>query len=123
MNNLKMNTHAPIGIVGLGLMGSSIATALILYGQKVVGLSPVNSKIDSEAPDRIKKSLAECKREGLTKKGSDELMEKIHFTAEYKDLGECWLVMECVVEDLVTKREVYSKIEDNVSATLSSILE
>ena len=118
MNNLKMNTHTPIGIVGLGLMGSSIATALILYGQKVVGLSPVNSKIDSEAPDRIKKSLAECKREGLTKKGSDELMEKIHFTAEYKDLGECWLVMECVVEDLVTKREVYSKIEDNVADTV-----
>ena len=109
MNNLKMNTQAPIGIVGLGLMGSSIATALILYGQKVVGLSPVNSKIDSEAPDRIKKSLAECKREGLTKKGSDVLMDNIHFTYLYKVFGCCWLVMECVVEDLVTKREVYSK--------------
>ena len=72
-------------------MGSSIATALILYGQKVVGLSPVNSKIDSEAPDRIK-NLSLNVKGGFDKKGSDELMEKIHFTAEYKDLGNVgWL--------------------------------
>ena len=117
-NHQKMNTEAPIGIVGLGLMGSSIATALILYGQKVVALSPVNSKIDSEAADRISKSIDECKREGLTEKGSDKLLKNIHFTSNYSDLRSCWLVMECVIEDLNIKKEVYSKIENNVDDTV-----
>tara|TARA_B100001175_G_C19508800_1_gene642429 strand:- start:1166 stop:2146 length:981 start_codon:yes stop_codon:yes gene_type:complete len=117
-NHLKMNNGAPIGVVGLGMMGSSIATALLLNGQKVVALSSINSKIDSEAPNRVKKSLVECMKEGLTEKGLPELLENIHFTSDYTDLRTCWLVMECVIEDLNIKKEVYSKIENNVDDTV-----
>ena len=38
-----------IGIVGVGLMGASIAAAMLLAGHKVVGLSPVDSDIDRSA--------------------------------------------------------------------------
>lgn len=114
INHLKMNTSAPIGIVGLGMMGSSIATGLLLSGKEVIALSSTNSKIDSEAPDRIKKSLVECLKEGLTDKDHQELLKNIHFTTDYDDLSKCWLVMESVIEDLNIKKEVYSKIENNV---------
>lgn len=117
-NHLKMNTGAPIGIVGLGLMGSSIVTALLINGQKVIALSSKNSEIDSEAPDRIKKSLVECMHEGLTEKGHQELLKNVHYTSDYTNLRPCWLVMECVIEDLNIKKEVYSKIENSVDDTV-----
>jgi len=113
-NELKINNDTPIGIVGLGLMGSSIAVALLINGKKVIALSPIDSKIDSKAPDRIKKSLIECINEGLTDRSDEDLYENIQFTTNYVDLAECWLIMECVIEDLIIKKEVYQKIEDHV---------
>ena len=113
-NYLKINKGAPIGIVGLGLMGSSIVTALLLNGQKVIALSSTNSKIDSEAPDRINKSLVECINEGLTQKDHYEFLENVKYSSDYSDLSQCWLVMECVIEDLNIKKQVYYKIENSV---------
>ena len=116
-NHLKVKKGDPIGIVGLGMMGSSIVTALLLNGQKVIALSSTNSKIDSEAPDRIKKSLIECMNEGLTQMDHHEFLENVQYSSDYDDLSPCWLVMECVIEDLNIKKEVYSKIENSVDVS------
>ena len=118
INYQKIDNGASIGIVGLGMMGSSIATALLIKGKKIVALSSTDTKIDLEAPERIKNSLLECINKGLTNKAQLELLENIHFTSDYADLRSCWLVMECVIEDLNIKKEVYSRIENNVDDTV-----
>ncbi|HEA21131.1 hypothetical protein LCGC14_1033520 [marine sediment metagenome] len=108
---MKLKNNSTVGIVGLGLMGSSIAAALALKGQKVIAIAPMASDVDETAPDRIKSSLSKCREEGLTAKTPDELMSNIHFTSDYENLKSCWLVIECVFEDLVIKQEVFKKVE------------
>lgn len=115
---MKINNNSTIGIVGLGLMGSSIAAALLLNGQKVIALSPIASKIDQEAPARVQDSIEECIKEGLTNRSRDELIDNISYTSDYAKLKGCWLVMECVFEDLLIKKDVYAKIEKNVGESV-----
>ncbi|MRI01275.1 3-hydroxyacyl-CoA dehydrogenase family protein [Kriegella sp. EG-1] len=112
---MKLKNNHTIGIVGLGLMGSSIAAALLINGQKVIAVAPIVSKIDKSAPDRIRHSLEECYSEGITTKRPDELLENITYTSDYIGLKNCWLVMECVFENLAIKQEVFKKIEACVS--------
>ncbi|MFK5972338.1 MAG: 3-hydroxyacyl-CoA dehydrogenase family protein [Flavobacteriaceae bacterium] len=112
---MELKNNSTVGIVGLGLMGSSITAALLINGQKVVAVAPVVSDIDKAAPDRIRHYLEECLREGLTTKTPDELLANITYTSDYDQLINCWLVMECVIENLAIKQEVYKKIEACVS--------
>ncbi|WP_422080473.1 3-hydroxyacyl-CoA dehydrogenase family protein [Ulvibacterium sp.] len=111
---MELNTNAKVGIVGLGLMGTSIATALLINGQKVIALEPIPSNTDQNTPNRILRALEECYREGLSTVPAGDLFKKIKFTSDYTDLKPCWLVMECVLEDLKIKQEVYGKIESSV---------
>lgn len=112
---MELKNNSTVGIVGLGLMGGSIAAALLINNQKVVGVAPVESDIDKAAPNRIRHYLEECRREGLTTKPLDELLANVTFTSDYAQLKSCWLVMECVIENLAIKQEVYKKIEACVS--------
>lgn len=112
---MELKNNSNIGIVGLGLMGASIAAALLLKNQKVVAVSPIASDIDKAAPDRIRHSLEKCLQEGLTSKTPDELLINITYTSDYASLEKCWLVMECVSENLAIKQGVYKKIEACVS--------
>jgi 3-hydroxybutyryl-CoA dehydrogenase len=112
---MELKNNAPIGIVGLGLMGSSIAAALLINGQTVVAVAPIVSDLDKSAPDRIRHALEQCLQEGLTTESSNELLENIEFTSDYAQLEKCWLVLECVVENLAVKQEVFKKIEACVS--------
>lgn len=112
---MELNNNSRVGIVGLGLMGSSIATALLINGQKVVALAPIISDTNQTAPDRIIHSLEESYREGLSTIPAKDLFQNITFTSDYADLKPCWLVMECVLENLEIKQDVYRKIESSVS--------
>lgn len=100
-----------IGVVGLGHMGSSIATALLLNKQKVVALAPTRSELDLEGPERIKKSLTESYQQQFTETPASENLKNIVFTEDYKDLSRCHLIMECVSEVIEVKKSVYDKIE------------
>ncbi|MGI9550909.1 MAG: 3-hydroxyacyl-CoA dehydrogenase family protein [Aurantibacter sp.] len=112
---MELKNNSTVGIVGLGLMGGSIAAALLISDQKVVAVAPIVSDIDKAAPDRIRHSLEECLREGLTTKTPNELLANITFTSDYAQLKKCWLIIECVIENLAVKQEVYKKIEACVS--------
>lgn len=112
---MELNNNSKVGIVGLGLMGSSIATALLMNGQKVIALTPIISDTDLTAPDRIMHALEESYTEGLSTESAKDLFQNITFTSDYTDLKPCWLVMECVLEKLEVKQDVYRKIESCVS--------
>lgn len=106
------NDHSVAGVVGLGLMGSSIVTALVLNGQDVIALAPIVSDLDQGAPERIRRALQECYDQGYTNEIPDVLLGKITFTESYADLKPAWIVMECVSEKSEIKKKVYDKIEE-----------
>jgi 3-hydroxybutyryl-CoA dehydrogenase len=98
-----------VGVVGLGLMGSSIVVSLLLSGHKVIGIAPIADDMVS-APERINSQLLHCEKSGLLNNSKEHYLSKVLFTANYETLKECAIVLECIIEKEDIKKEVYRKI-------------
>lgn len=102
------------GVVGLGLMGCSIATALLMQGYKVIAVAPLPSDLEL-APDRIVHALEESYTQAIHQHDVTALKGNLTITEDYAALGNCFLVSECVVENVEIKNNVYGMIEAFVS--------
>ena len=103
-----------IGVVGMGLMGTSIATCLLAAGHPVVGID-VSKKQLSGAKRKIRLMLREMKREGLLKSDPANAVQRLTLSPDYGSLREVALVIESAIEDIEIKKEVFRKIEASVS--------
>ncbi len=103
-----------VGVVGLGLMGSSIVTNFLIAGHEVVGIAPIPADMVGAA-DRIDAHLSQCKDLGLLKEDASYYRSRLHLSEHYTSLQGCALVLECVIEHEEIKRTVYDLIETNVS--------
>lgn len=113
---LSMNTkEIPIGVVGLGLMGCSITTCLLIAGHPVVAIAPVSSDL-LHAEKRIKDHLNKSKLNGLVNEDADYYLHNLTITEDYSELQFCQLVIECTLEDMDIKGAVFKKIEEVISS-------
>ncbi len=97
------------GVVGLGLMGSSIAAALLIAGHPVKGVAPISSDMEQALP-RITKQLKHAEQSGLLKYSLSHYLGQLSLSEDFGILKNCRLVQECVVETTSIKSEVYRKI-------------
>jgi 3-hydroxybutyryl-CoA dehydrogenase len=104
-----------VGIVGLGLMGCSIATCLLMAGHPVVAVAPLAADLD-HASERIREHLLGSYHEGLIHNDPEHYLSNLTITTDYKKLADCRLVLECIIENVDIKKEIYKKIEDVVGA-------
>ena len=110
MIELKEVTDVPVGVVGLGLMGCSIATCLAIAGHPVIGVAPIPTDV-ATAGKRIEDHLARAFMEGLVGQPPKNYLEKVVITEDYSLLKDCKIVIECTLENLEIKKSVYRKIE------------
>jgi len=103
-----------VAVIGLGLMGCSITACLLMAGHKVIAVAPITSDIDTAAP-RVTEHLKMSFKEGLTKQDPSVLLANLTITEDYSSLKDCKLVIECTLEDIEIKKQVYNKIESEVS--------
>jgi 3-hydroxybutyryl-CoA dehydrogenase len=104
-----------IGVVGLGLMGCSITTCLLMAGHKVIAIAPI--PVDMQhAEKRVVGHLVKSKEEGLISLSHDHYLKQLTVTEDYNELAPCSLVIECTLEDSDIKKEVYGKIEKVITA-------
>lgn len=111
-----MTEKIRIGTVGLGLMGSSIATCILAAGHQVTSLV----KDISEAPaarKRIYHFLVELDKEGLLTDSPSAVIEKLSITDQVKDLSGYEVVIESIIESVDEKKKVYQSLETVISAT------
>lgn len=113
INKIKPNDIS-IGVVGLGLMGSSVVAALLLSNHKVKAIAPIPEDL-SLAHDRIREQLIHCDKSGLLSRQIDSYMEQLVISENYAQLNSCSLVLECVIEISEIKESVYKKIATEVS--------
>lgn len=104
-----------IGVVGLGLMGCSITTCLLMVGHPVIGIAPVEVDLQFAEP-RITDHLQRSKQEGLINDPVESYLKSLTITTDYSKLQTCGLVIECTLEDLTIKKSVYEKIEAVISS-------
>ncbi|GAB3016398.1 hypothetical protein GCM10027284_39300 [Cyclobacterium sediminis] len=103
-----------IGVVGLGLMGTSILVSLLVSGHKVIGIAPVPADMDG-ALDRIESQLNHAAEAGLLKEPVSHYLGQLHLSEDYNKLIHCSLVQECVTEIISVKTEVYKKINQHTA--------
>lgn len=106
-----------IGIIGGGKMGKDLFDYLQNYDciSNIVVLCRREENA-REILDKFNKQLIrKVKRELLTKEQANQQKQKVLCTIDYKQLVNCDIVIENVIEDLNVKQEVISKIAKSVS--------
>ena len=100
-----------VGVVGLGLMGCSITTCLLMAGHKVIAVAPVAADLE-HAEKRIRHHLEMSQQEGLIDQSPEFYFKNLQITQDYSVLKDCKLVIECTIENIEIKKSVYQKIEE-----------
>ena len=116
-----------VGVVGLGTMGAGIAQIALLAGSDVVGRE-VSEELNERARGRIEHFLGRAVEKGkLGAEERDAALARLRTTTEVKELAECDLVIEAIVEELDAKRELFAELDrvcapDAILATNTSAL-
>ncbi|TMI95880.1 MAG: 3-hydroxyacyl-CoA dehydrogenase family protein [Bacteroidetes bacterium] len=103
------------GVVGLGLMGCSITTCLLIAEHPVVAVAPIPDDL-KHAENRITEHLRKSKEEGLVNRPPEYYLGHLIITEDYSLLKDCSLVIECTIENIDIKKSVYDKIEHVITA-------
>ena len=109
-----MEEKMTIGVVGLGLMGCSITTCLLMAGHPVIAVAPIPGDMVTAAP-RVTDHLERSRQEGLINDKPPHYLSKLLVTEDYDLLAPCGLVIECTLENLEVKNTVFKKIESVIS--------
>mmetsp|Transcript_9223 Transcript_9223/g.33812 ORF Transcript_9223/g.33812 Transcript_9223/m.33812 type:complete len:730 (+) Transcript_9223:121-2310(+) len=104
----KMNT---VAVLGGGLMGSGIATALISAGCNVL-LKEINSKFLKAGMERVDANLQSKVRKGkLSQQKKEAMMSRVQGTLDYSKFGKCDMVIEAVIENVGLKQQIFADLE------------
>lgn len=104
----------PVAVIGLGLMGRSIAACLMAAGHHVTGVTE-NLEASTGTPQRIRELLVEMVKEGLLTEPVQDVMQRFRMTAELHEIAGARMVFESVTEDLKLKRELLRRVEQVVA--------
>jgi 3-hydroxybutyryl-CoA dehydrogenase len=100
------------GVVGCGIMGSGIVEVCAKAGMQVVFVES-NEQLVSRGRQSIERSMAKAVERGkLDESSRDEALGRISGTTDFQELADADLVIEAVVEDLATKREVFHWLDE-----------
>ncbi len=104
-----------IGVIGLGTMGAGIAEVFARAGHTVVGVEKDEESL-ARGRQYLEHSTARAvKREKMTEAEQAELLGRITFSIELKDLAQADAVVEAVVESLETKKAIFRELDDIVA--------
>ncbi len=104
-----------IGVIGLGTMGAGIAEVFARNGYSVTGVEHNEESLERGRQHLQHSTDRAVKRGKLTEAEQAELIGRIAFTTELKDLADADLVVEAVVESLDVKKSIFHELDGIVS--------
>jgi len=107
-----------VGVLGCGLMGSGIAQVSATAGFDVTVLE-VEQKYLDKGFAGIEKSLSKFaerppEKGGITAQQKQEILGRLKRTTNEKDLADCDIVIEAIIESVPEKKKMYSSIDNIV---------
>jgi len=104
-----------VGVLGCGLMGSGIAQVAATGGFDVIVLEQDQKFIDKGFAG-IDKSLGRLvergpAKGGLTQEQKTEAQSHLKGTTNIKDLADCDIVIEAIIENVDEKRKTYAQLD------------
>ena len=105
-----------LAVLGAGMMGAGIA-----YVSARAGIEVVLKDVSLEAAEKGKAHSAalldpQVEKGRMTAEQRDEVLARIHPTADYADLAGCDFVVEAVFESVDLKQQVFGDLEPVVDA-------
>jgi 3-hydroxybutyryl-CoA dehydrogenase len=116
-----------IGVIGSGIMGAGIAETAATAGYEVVMRCRARASADATL-SRLQGSLAkQVERGKCSAVETTTILTRVTVATELADLAGCDLVIESVVEDLATKKQLFREVDrvlaaDAILATNTSTL-
>jgi 3-hydroxybutyryl-CoA dehydrogenase len=104
-----------VGVLGCGLMGSGIAQVSAMAGYDVVVLETDQKFIDKGFAG-IEKSLGKLaerpvEKGGITAEQKDAARSRLKGTLNNKDLADCDLVIEAIIENPEIKKKTFAELD------------
>lgn len=100
-----------VAILGGGLMGSGIATALILSSYPVI-LKEVNENFLKAGIDRVKSNLQSRVKKGkMTKEKYEKTFLLLSGALDYEQFKDVDMVIEAVIENVSLKQQIFADLE------------
>jgi 3-hydroxybutyryl-CoA dehydrogenase len=99
-----------VGVLGCGLMGSGIAQTCATAGFDTTVLE-VEQRFLDKGFAGIEKSLAKFAEKGTLKETPQAVRARLKGTTNHKDLADCDIVIEAVIENIEEKRKMYSALD------------
>jgi 3-hydroxybutyryl-CoA dehydrogenase len=103
-----------IGIIGLGIMGSGIAQVSATSGVEVL-VTDVSRAFYERALKNMGGSLDKLIAKKIVTQGKEQILSRITYTDDFKDFSGCDIVIEAVVENIMEKKKVFSRVEPYLS--------
>lgn len=104
-----------IGVLGAGSMGSGIVQ-IAATNKHQVTLVDLNEEALVKASTGLKNILSRLvQKEKINQATADNIMGRITFSTSTKDLADCDLIIEAIVENLDVKKKVFAQLESITS--------
>jgi len=100
-----------VGIVGSGIMGSGIAEVAAKAGFEVVLRSRAQATTDAMLAGLAKSLERQVERGKLADAEGVATLDRVRGVTALEELADCDLVIEAVVEDLATKKQVLADLD------------
>ena len=101
-----------VGVLGCGLMGSGIAQVSASAGFDTV-VKEVSEDLIAKGFGGIEKSLAKFAEKGtITADQQKEIRARLSGTTSFKDLADCDIIIEAIIENLDEKRSTYQQLDE-----------
>ncbi|MGI8847969.1 MAG: 3-hydroxybutyryl-CoA dehydrogenase [Candidatus Dormibacteria bacterium] len=112
-----MAAISTVGVVGAGLMGSGIAEVCARNGLTTRVVEAGAEALES-GRTRTERSLARAVERGKLGDGeSQTIRQRMSFSVDLEDLGDCDIVIEAIIERLDDKMELFGKLGNIVTDT------
>ncbi len=108
---MELESIQKAAVVGSGTMGATIAQLAAQAGCDVI-LYDIKKEALKSGEERINKNLdGALKRNKISEEDKNQIINRISYTSEFGDL-KADFILEAVVEDLQTKRELFQKLSE-----------
>ncbi|GAA0141307.1 dehydrogenase [Lithospermum erythrorhizon] len=108
---LKPNPAKKVAVIGGGLMGSGIATALILNNIYVV-LKEINSEYLLKGIKSVEANVRSLvSRKKLTQEKGDKALSMLKGVLDYSEFADVDMVIEAVIENISLKQKIFGELE------------
>jgi len=109
---MKLDSVKHIGIIGLGMIGDSLAVLTTGHGYRTTCLAR-RAEMIPEYKKTYDGYFRQMIDQGVMPDEQLAICEKyLKYSTDYSDLADCDVVFECVTEVIGLKHEVYARIEE-----------